>query len=283
MQEKKSQEKILYVTDLDGTLLNSSERINEKSLAIINELVEQGMLFTYATARSIFSSSVVAKGLSANIPVIVHNGVMIIHPATGQMLHFCGFTEEEQQNAVDFFTRQQIYPLVYSMIDGRQRVSYLTDGQNEGMRHYVQSRKDDKRLRPVSRAEHLFEGDIFYFTCIGEREELLPLQEFFAKDKNYTCTFQQEIYRPEYWFEIMPKKATKAQAITRLKEMWGCKKIVSFGDAINDLPMFRMSDECYAVDNAVAELKAVATGVIGSNNEDSVALWLKEHAVINKE
>ena len=39
-------EKILYVTDLDGTLLNQKDRINEKSLEIINGLVEEGKLFT---------------------------------------------------------------------------------------------------------------------------------------------------------------------------------------------------------------------------------------------
>lgn len=40
----------LYVTDLDGTLLNKRDRINQASIDIINELVKKGMLFTYATA-----------------------------------------------------------------------------------------------------------------------------------------------------------------------------------------------------------------------------------------
>ncbi|MFR3729688.1 HAD hydrolase family protein [Lacrimispora sp.] len=30
---------------------------------------------------------------------------------------------------------------------------------------------------------------------------------------------------------------------------------MSFGDAINDIPMFQVSDECYAVSDAVPELK----------------------------
>ena len=40
---------------------------------------------------------------------------------------------------------------------------------------------------------------------------------------------------------------------------------------INDIPMFQVSDESYAVANAVEELKAIATGVIESNNKDGVA------------
>ena len=78
----------------------------------------------------------------------------------------------------------------------------------------------------------------------------------------------------------MPKGATKANAIGKLKKMWGCERVVSFGDAVNDIPMFRISDECYAVANAVEELKAMADGVIGDNDSDAVARWLLASAVV---
>ena len=42
----------------------------------------------------------------------------------------------------------------------------------------------------------------------------------------------------------------------------------------NDIDMFELSDEAYAVENAVDELKEAATAVIGSNNDDGVAKWL---------
>ena len=47
---------------------------------------------------------------------------------------------------------------------------------------------------------------------------------------------------------------------------------------MNDIPLFEESDECYALANGVEELKARATGVIGSNEEDGVARWLAGHA-----
>lgn len=55
--------------------------------------------------------------------------------------------------------------------------------------------------------------------------------------------------------------------------------MVCFGDAINDLPMFQVADEAYAVDNAIEELKQQSDGVIGSNEEDGVARWMQEHAL----
>lgn len=265
----------LYVTDLDGTLLNTKDRVSDYSISVINRLVEEGMLFTYATARSLVSASVVTKGLSANIPVIAYNGALIIHPATGQVLSSLSFTGEERETVQSFLTKQQIFPLVYSYVDGVEKVSWRTDRENEGIQRYLSQRKDDRRLRPLADDKELYAGEVFYYTCIGEKEELLPVYERFKEDGRYTCTLQQELYRPEYWCEIMPKKATKANAILKLKELWGCDRVISFGDAINDLPMFQISDECYAVENAVDALKEAATGVIGSNDADSVARWLE--------
>ena len=53
--------------------------------------------------------------------------------------------------------------------------------------------------------------------------------------------------------------------------------VIAFGDGVNDMEMFRLADEAYAVENAVEELKALATGVIDSNDSDGVARWLVEH------
>lgn len=271
----------LYVTDLDGTLLNSSDQISQYSMETINGLVARGMQFTYATARSLVSASVVAKGLSATIPVIAYNGALIIHPATGEVISSLSFTEEEAGYVSGVLQENGANPLVYAYVDGVERVSYVAGRENEGIRRYLDVRKGDRRFRPLADEERLYQGDIFYFTCIADREELLPLYEIFSGDERYRCTLQQELYRPEYFLEIMPKKASKAEAIRKLKEIWQCDRVVSFGDAVNDIPMFEISDACYAVANAVPELKACATDVICSNDEDGVARWLSQFGQIS--
>ena len=267
-------EKVLYVTDLDGTLLNRKDRVSPFSIRTLNALVADGMEFTYATARSLVSASRVTEGLSANIPVIVYNGAFVMRPSTGEILFREDFTEEERNCVREALSRGGIHPMVYSFIDGAEKVSWIPEHENDGIRRYLDTRKGDPRFRAVDSADALYEGDMFYFTCIGEREELLPVYERFSRDGRFRCTMQQELYRPEYWCEIMPAAASKAHAITKLKKLLGCSRVISFGDAANDLPMFRISDECYAVANAADELKAAATGVIGSNEEDGVARWL---------
>ncbi len=92
--------------------------------------------------------------------------------------------------------------------------------------------------------------------------------------RKYHCIFQKEIYSGEQWLEIVPKSVSKANAILQLKERLGIEYIVAFGDGKNDIEMFEIADESYAVENAVDELKAIATGIIESNDSDGVAKWL---------
>ncbi len=275
----------LYVTDLDGTLLNQEEQVEEYSIEVIHKCMEQGVKFTFATARSLVSARVVTRGLNIDGPVIVYNGAFIMNATTGEKLYSQTFTEEEQEFIANLLTSRNISPIVYSFHNGVEKVSWCTAGENEGMKRYFSLRKGDKRLNPLTGEgeKRLYDGDVFYYTCIGEKEELQPIYDCLKDNEHYTCILQQELYREEYWCEIMPKKATKAQAIQQLKEMWKCDRIVSFGDAINDLPMFTISDECYAVENAVEELKVVATGVIAGNQEQGVAKWLAENVVTVKQ
>ena len=75
----------------------------------------------------------------------------------------------------------------------------------------------------------------------------------------------------------MPQKASKAQAALQLKQKLECDRLVVFGDGKNDIDMFEIADESYAVENACKELKEKATSVIGRHDQDAVARWLEEN------
>lgn len=266
----------LYVSDLDGTLLNTRDEISPRSLRIINSLIEKGMKFTYATARSLSSASVVTKGLSLHIPVIIYNGAFIRAADTGKTLYSVGFSKEEQRFMEEFLRKEGLSPLVYTFREGEEKVLREASPENQGIRRYLSCRKGDKRMEAVRNGESIYQGDIFYFTCIGEQEELEGAYRRLSEDKRFRITLQQELYRPEYWLEIMPERTSKAAAICELRKLWNCERIVSFGDSVNDIPMFAVSDEAYAVENAVEELKSHATGMIPSNDNDGVAEFLQK-------
>lgn len=266
--------KTLFVSDLDGTLLQSSERTSPFTNEVINALVERGMLFSYATARSYMTAQKVTAGLHAKIPLIVYNGAMVIDNTDHSFL-VKNFFGAEAERLLDDLGRSGVVPIVYAFIDGQERFSFVPAMCTHGMNLFLESRKGDIRTNGVDSPEKLRQGEIFYITCIDTPEKLRPLYEKYRE--RYHCVFQRDLYTKEQWLEIMPKAASKANAVRQLKERLGCQRVVAFGDGKNDIDMFEIADEGYAVCNAVEELKAVATGIIGSNEEDGVARWLLEH------
>lgn len=269
--------KTLYVSDLDGTLLTKKQVLSEFTVKTINSLVEQGMIFSYATGRSLITAGKVTAALSAKIPVIVYNGSFILERGTQRKLLSNCFSPTEARNILDLLIARQIYPIVYSYIDGEEKFSYCPHLESRGMKIFQDPRRGDIRDNPVTDVGQLYRGDMFYFTCIDEPEKLFPVYEL-LKDE-LQCIYHKDIYSGEQWLEILPRCVSKANAILELKRLMGCDRVVCFGDGKNDISMFRVADECYAVENADPELKRIATAIIGSNECDGVAKWLAENYV----
>ena len=266
--------KILYVSDLDGTLLRSDETTSEYTNSVINRLVDKGMIFSYATARSLITAKKATKGIDAQIPLIVYNGTFVMDNRTGKIL-IANYFDGSVLGVLDDLFANGVYPIVYAYIDGKEKFSFSPELCTKGMKLFLDTRKGDIRTRVAESPQDMKEGDIFYITCIDEPEKLQPLYEKY-KDK-YHCVYHTDIYTKEQWLEIMPLEASKSNAIKQLKAMLGCEKVVVFGDGKNDMDMFQFADEGYAVANACNDLKLLATDVILSNDEDGVAKYLQSH------
>lgn len=264
--------KTLYVSDLDGTLLRSSETTSDYTNAVINRLTKQGMIFSYATARSLNTARKVTRGMDAKIPLIVYNGAFVRDNVTGEIL-LANYFGAEIEPVLAELLALGIYPIVYAQIGGEEKFSYIPEKSTKGVLEFVATRRGDVRDHPVHTVEELLAGERFYITCIDDPAKLEPLYEKYREQ--FHCVYQKDIYSGEEWLEIMPLAASKSNAIRQLKELLACERLVVFGDGRNDIDMFELADESYAVENACEELKAAATGVIGGNNEDGVAKWLE--------
>lgn len=264
--------RILYISDLDGTLLRSDAKTSAYTNHVINELVSKGMLFSYATARSYHTATAVTRGLNAAIPIITYNGAVILQNDTYDIITKNTFSDKEKDDISNALLNHDIYPIVYSYVSGKEKFSYLQSKCNRATMEFVLTRENDVRQNPVETEKELESGDVFYFTCIDEYEKLEPLYTQF-KEK-YHCIFQRDIYSGEHFLEIIPKAVSKANAASQLKQLLKADYIVAFGDGKNDIELFEAADESYAVENAVGELKAIATGIIDSNDHDGVAKWL---------
>lgn len=267
--------KTLFVTDLDGTLLTKEERVSAYSVERINRLLDAGMLFTFATARSASSALRAVAGLRIGIPAILYNGGLIYNYATSETLHAVLFEEDWKRYVLSVLSERGIAAVIFGAVEGRERLVWNTSCETDGIRRYLYRRRGDDRLVPAHSERELLEGYIFYFKCIGPREQLESAWNVLKYDERFICIFHQETYQNDFWMEISPREATKANGVTFLKDRLGCDRVVCFGDTSNDSDMFDVCDEKYAVMNADAWLKEKSTGVIGYCEEDGVAKWLE--------
>ena len=267
--------KTLYVSDLDGTLLDRNAEVTKHTADLLNRLIERGILFTVATARSVESTLHIVSGLRLNLPFVIYNGTMIIDPKTCMpVVRPCFFSGEQVRFAFEVFRQAGIYPLVYTYTGGRTRLRWVEGRENAGVQDFLLKRKGDPRFCPCKSYDELMTGDIFYFSFLDVPGGHDDVSRRFIDSGLYHVNVQKDTYADYIWLEVMCAEAGKAAAVLRIKELVGADRIVCFGDNQNDLSMFRVSDACYAVSNAEEAIKAAACGVIGRADEDAVARWL---------
>lgn len=267
--------RVLYVSDLDGTLMRNDETISAYTERTLNKLIGEGLAFTYATARSVESARTITGGLKLKLPVVTRNGTVLADNSTGRHLEKALFTEDEVRLLKELLPELPEYGFVSCFIGDEMIKTYIPGKHTPGMEKYLRKNEHDPRLRQAADFDSLFCGQPGYVTLIDDREKIAPIYERVRDYPGWECLFQKDTYWDEYWLEICPQNCTKARAILKLKETFGFEKLVVFGDSVNDLSMFRSADESYAVANALEELKEAATAVIGSNEEDAVADFLK--------
>lgn len=270
--------KKLFITDLDGTLLDNSCRVTEKTKEIINALTSKGVCFAVATARTILSVSNILEGLNVNAPCILMNGVCAYDMAKREYLHCHYIPPEVTAEYVKIVSgRTDISPYIYT-IKNNELCAYYENMDTEPARSFAQERKKRYGKNFIQVDFSKFDpAYAVYFVMCGNKAAIEP---YYHKMKNISglyVTFYRDTYDTSiYYLEMCSDKASKAGGIRYIRENYDYTDIYCFGDNTNDIPMFSECDYSYAVSNAVDELKELADEVIDSNEENGVALKIKE-------
>ena len=146
----------LYLTDLDGTLLDHKAEIGRMTEAMMNMLIDNDIAVSYATARSVHSAEPKVSCINFKLPVITHNGAFIIDPITKERLVTHFFDNNPKAFLKSYFYEHKESILVYSVIDNYERVSYLEERLNKGTVRYLKDRAGDKRKYRAGDNEELF-------------------------------------------------------------------------------------------------------------------------------
>jgi hypothetical protein len=78
------------------------------------------------------------------------------------------------------------------------------------------------------------------------------------------------------WLTIGHVDANKGAGVRVVKEIVGADRVVCFGDNLNDLAMFKVADEAYAMAGAHDGPRDIAQATIGSNADHAVAAYLRD-------
>ncbi len=271
--------KAIYISDLDGTLLRNEGILSNYSRSKLISLMNDGLNFTVASARSVVSMQTILHDIPFKLPVIEFNGSFISDFFTGnhQIVHDIS-KDIKEELFCDILKHQRI-PFV-SSYNGTEDCLYYDEIVNDGMLCYLNSRKSagDRRLRK-SALKDILNEHIVCFTIIDREENLADLAELFNEkySNKVEILLIENQYSPGwYWLTIHDCKATKDQGIKVLLEEYGFspEALTVFGDNLNDIKMFQLAKNKVAVGNAKPELIQIATEVIGSNEDDSVVKYI---------
>ena len=276
--------KTLFLSDLDGTFLNSKGKITQRSADIINTLTKKGVMFTVATARTYATVTEMFEGIYLPCPLVLMNGVTIYDPLEKQILKSNSIPTDLGNKIVSEFRKRGVEPMLYFQ-QGETLDIYYAELTNDYQREYVAQRTDrnGKRFIYSPTPIKLEDKNLVYIVCLDYYDKLKDIYEAVSKFDETHCMFYKDNYVPDmYYLEIITRAVSKASGALEVKRMVGADRIVAFGDNLNDIPLFEIADECYAVEEAQDELKSIATGVIGSHNRDAVAEFLLEYCGENK-
>lgn len=262
--------KTLYITDLDGTLLNNDGKLSDFTRDTINRLTDSGMNFTVATARSRGSARLVIPGLKTNAPAVLLNGVFLTELDTNKVISCRAFPDGAAKKVIDAFAKEGSAPNLYSYSDGDMDIQIGKDASNYEL-DFFERRKGIFRSAKVT--ENYDCSAVVYANKVAPYPILRRIADRIDKIDGISYVLYSDNYSDNYFLESFSEKANKRAGIAELRKM-GYERIVAFGDNFNDLEMFSEADISIAVANACDEVKSAADIVIGANCDDAVASFL---------
>ncbi len=264
----------LFVSDLDGTLLPSTKELSGTQTATLNLLIESGLQFTVATARSIQAVMVLLKDVNLRLPAITLGGSLVTHPNLRKHVLARALSHRTAEEELSRLFHRGILPFV-AAIDDQRDWAFYSRSASAAAQWYVDEKKayGDPRLCWYDHPKDIQDTEILSITAFLEQGELDELTSDVTRVDGCRIDAMPMRHFP-CWYEvtISHPAADKGQALGALCKLWkgAWDRVIVFGDDLNDLPMFEAADVAVAVQNAVPDVLAKADQVIPSNDFGSV-------------
>lgn len=289
----------LIVSDMDGTLFNSEQKISPLNLAAIREANKQGVRFMIATGRSMDTIGPTADQYDLKCGFILLNGAEV-RDESRSIISTINIDYNRIQELADKLDRQGYIP-EYMTNQGAQicgnrekmelnmgyRMLCLDRSHTLTLEEAIAQGKSSVFMDALTRNDTIEDmlnknleiRKIIVFNPDAERntKNRLELARAFP-ELSILSSYPENI-------EINAKYAQKGYGLQNAIEKLEIKKeeVAVFGDGLNDLSMFELFPNSFAPANAESEIKARAKEVIPSNNDDGVGKKIFELLYKNRE
>jgi len=245
----------VVAVDLDETLLRSDGSVSPRTLAALAAWEAAGQRLVIATGRPPRSAVQIPNEL-LHLPCVCYNGASIY--------------QNGQSSYTQTIPAVDTWQIVDSLLSARpdSRVGIEIDNIL-----YVN--------RPTDRPGTQFTPDLLGMAARPAAKIIIALNEYLqaVPSANGLPASARVLLSEKYAVaQIMPSQSSKAIALAHLMDEWGVPmgEVAAFGDDVNDVEMIAEAGLGVAMDNAVAEVKAVADRITTSNDADGVALVVEE-------
>jgi Cof subfamily protein (haloacid dehalogenase superfamily) len=262
----------LFVTDLDGTLLNKKHEVSEENKAAIREIVAKGVTATIATGRMYSSALPYAKQLEVDVPIITYNGAMI-KSVSGEVIFESYLDPKIVSEIYEFCVEHGWYIQAYA-----DDVLYFKDHDAKAKSYEVLA-----GLNGVALGDKLYEVTekipkmLIITDNEAETDAIVPVLQAHFKDRIFATKSN-----PDY-IEIVNPSVNKSAALDLLIEKLHLTKdeVLAIGDSNNDLPMLKTAGFSVAMGNARDNVKAVVSAVTTDCEHSGVAAAIHKY-ILNK-
>lgn len=269
----------LYITDLDGTLLDNNAQVSKETSRIITDLTRRGAVISVATARTPATVEPILAETETASELVVMTGAALWNRTDGRFCDIHLLPQAEVAAMLDVFDRRGMHPFCYVLnhddryLDVYHAPKVLSANEEVFVRDRAQLTL--KGFHLGKRCPEKEYSRVVLFFGMGSYEAIVGVAEELKSISSCYISYYKDTYSPDLWLlEIFGPGVSKAAGVARLRKRLGADRVVAFGDNLNDIPMMKEADVAVAVGNALPQVKEIADVVIGPNTDDSVARYI---------
>jgi len=260
----------LLVSDVDGTILTPDKILTERARKAVLKLYEAGIKFAITSSRPPRGMIMLIEQLKISSPIAAFNGGVYVNPdltLIREKVLSCAVAEK----VIAIIQRHQLDVWVYSGNNW-----YVRDQNGPHIEH--EQNVERFAATVVNAFPKLLDGAAKIVGVSDNHKAVAQCEAEMQKEIGGEVSATRS--QPHY-LDVTHPEANKGKAVDFLSQHFSInpKAIVTIGDGLNDVLMFRRSGMSIAMGNANAEVQAEATYVTEANTEEGFAKAVEKHVL----